>query len=137
MAYGQADCIGVARIAAQSFYKDKRAFDENITAMASRIFRENLSEYHVIDPNNLDSIPAGAVLFTKKTNHMGYYLGYFNGNPYCMAETTNYGDVMHYTSLTDRLYDAASGNGFYYWGLLNYVDYSTPDSSFTVVDIVE
>lgn len=58
MAYGQADCIGVARIAAQSFYKDKRAFDENIAAMASRIFRENLSEYHVIDPNNLDSIPA-------------------------------------------------------------------------------
>ena len=137
MHYGQADCIGVARLCAQRYYRNRNAMYKNVKGTVSDIVADCIGEMHVIDPNNLDEIPVGAVLFREsKEGHMGYYLGEFDGKKHCIAETNHDKDNMHYDSLEDR-YRKNKDEGFYYWALLDCVDYTTDyfkDGSWLVVD---
>ena len=124
MAYRQVDCIGVARLCAQQYYKNKDAMYKNVKGTVSEIVANCIGEMKVIDLNNLEEIPVGAVLFREsKAGHMGYYIGEFNGIKHCIAETN--GGVMHYDSLENR-YRKNKNKGFFYWAPLDCVDYSTP-----------
>lgn len=128
MAYGYVDCIGGARFMAQQFFKDRPTMNKNIRATVSGIRRNNLSKLEVIDPNDLEALTFGAVLFTKPDKngkrHMGYYVGCWEDTEYCLIETTGKGDIMHYDNLEDRLYNPKTGKGFYEWGELSWIDYS-------------
>ncbi|MBQ2700487.1 MAG: hypothetical protein IJF65_04935, partial [Clostridia bacterium] len=126
MGYNQADCIGVLRLCAQQFYKNKDAMEVNMSGTVSNIVKYCVGDMNVIDPNNMDAIPVGAVLFREsKSGHMGYYLGEFNGIKHCIAETNSEGGAMHYDSLENR-YRKNRDKGFYYWAFVDCVDYSTP-----------
>ena len=127
MAYGRVDCIGGARFIAKQFYRLKRYLDYNIRDTVSGIIEHNLSDgLHAIDPENLDAIPEGAVLFTYDQDHMGYFLGDFDEYEYCISETQNTGDVMQFKNLKKRLHHynkrKRKYEGFYYWGVLNCID---------------
>ena len=127
MAYRRVDCIGGARFIAKQFYKLKRYLDYNIRDTVPGIIQNNLADgLHVIDPENLDEIPEGAVLFTFDQNHMGYYLGDFDEYKYCISETQYVGDVMKFKNLKERLHHynniTRKNEGFYYWAMLDCID---------------